>query len=419
MLKGIHDETSEVSSLLEHRPDKQLNHEQCFTPKRELVPAPVPGDKKAVRISVDKSLFGEDIRAACYGQTFDKPCSIDCHTDSLCHYIMKERFEESIPNAVGKCVMKRKVVGECDNDLYASRCLELCLSLMPYVSYSSFEGARLTQPVTNFSQAMDQIRLNLSELDPCCGAVCDNYEQGEKTILQESLEEADKDLYSFSILQTTLMKDMDKHFTKTKFRYKCCEHHHIELIPSDNVQVRIDSVEMCPICLKDITSEEAKEKIFLLNCGHVLCTYCLYKMIKTTIEANPELYFYEYDQIFKYDIVSGFVKNPEIKCPSCRSVLYFTEEVNICMYQFIALLGSTEGREKDNRITLLEKNLVEKEKELREVSRVRDTTNAARKKWKGYVKVIFDAFMIYKKHVDSLIVSFNTLSLSNSRLTDS
>ena len=31
----------------------------------------------------------------------------------------------------------------------------------------------------------------------------------------------------------------------------------------------------------------------------------------------------------------------------------------------------------------------------------------------------FDAFMVYKKHVDSLIVSFNTLSLSNNRLKDS
>ena len=45
--------------------------------------------------------------------------------------------------------------------------------------------------------------------------------------------------------------------------------------------------------------------------------------------------------------------------------------------------------------------------------------NEARKKWKGYVRVIFYAFVVYKKHVDSLIVSFNTLSLSNNRLTDS
>ena len=405
ILKEIYDEPSDVSTMLDHRLDKQLNQEQCF--------------RNAVKIDVDQSLFGGDIRAACYGQTFDKPCSMDCNNDCMSRYIMKERFEESIPNAVGECVMKRKVVGECETDIYASKRLELRLSLMPYVSYSNFEGATLTQPVTNFSQALDQIRLSLTELDPCRGVHCDNYEQGGKTILQEALEEADKDLYSFSILPTTLMKDMDKNFRKTKFRYKCREHHHIELVPSDNVQVRIDAVETCPICLKDITSEEAKEKIFLLNCGHVLCTYCLYKMINTTIEANPELYYYEYDNIFKYDIVSGFVKNPEIKCPTCRAVLYFTEEVNIRMYQFISLLGSTDDREKDNRITVLEKKLVEKEKELREVSRIRDKTNDARKKWKGYVKVIFDAFMIYKKHVDSLIVSFNTLSLSNNRLMDS
>ena len=157
------------------------------------------------------------------------------------------------------------------------------------------------------------------------------------------------------------MKDMDKNLTKTKFSYKCREHHHLELIPSDNVQARIDSVATCPICLKDITSEEAKERIFLLNCGHVLCIYCLYKMIKTVIEGNPELYYYEYDEVFKYDIISGFAKNPRIKCPSCRAMLYFTEEVNIRMYQLIALLGSTDEREKDNKISLLEKKLSEKE----------------------------------------------------------
>ena len=312
MLKGVHEEASESTSLIECRPDKKMIHEQCFTQKRELVPTPVPGDKNLVKINVDKSLYGEDVGAACYGQTFGKPCSIDCDGDSLCRFIMKERFEEPIPNAVGKCVMKRKVIGECDSDPYASRCLELCLSLMPFVSYSNFEGARLTQTVTNFSQAMDQIRLYLSELDPCRGTVCDNYEKEGKTVLQEVLEEADKDLYSFSILPTKLMKDMDKNFTKTKFCYKCREHHHLELIPSDNVQARIDSVETCPICLKDITSEEAKERIYLLNCGHVLCIYCLYKMIKTGIEGNPELYYYEYDEVFKYDIISGFAKNPEI-----------------------------------------------------------------------------------------------------------
>ena len=144
MLKGVHEETSESSSLIECRPDKQLIHEQCFTPKRELVPTPV---QYKLRLHLHHI-----------------SCSIDCHGDSLCRFIMKERFEEPIPNAVGKCVMKRKVIGECDSDPYASRCLELRLSLMPYVSYSNFEGARLTQPVTNFSQAMDQIRLYLSEL---------------------------------------------------------------------------------------------------------------------------------------------------------------------------------------------------------------------------------------------------------------
>ena len=419
MSKEIYEEPSDVSTMIDHRVDKQFNQEQCNTPKREVVPVPVPGDKNAVKISIDQSLFGGDMRAACYGQTFNKHCSIDCHTDSLCRYVMKERFDESIPNAFGECVMKRKVAAECETDIYASKRLELRLSLVPYVSYSNFEGATFTQPVTNFSQALDQIRLSLTELDPCRGVNCDNYEQGGKTVLQEALEEADKDLYSFSILPTTLMKDMDNNFKKTKFRYRCREHHHIELVPSNNVQIKIDAVETCPICLKDISSEEAKEKIFLLNCGHVLCTYCLYKMINTTMEANPELFYYEYDNVFKYDIISGFVKNPEIKCPTCRAVLYFTEEVNIRMYQFISLLGSIDDREKDSKIAVLEKKLADKEKELREVSSIRDKTNDARKKWKGYVKVIFDAFMIYKKNVDSLVISFNTLSLSNNRLMDS
>ena len=43
------------------------------------------------------------------------------------------------------------------------------------------------------------------------------------------------------------------------------------------------------------------------------------------------------------------------------------------MYQFIALLGSTDEREKDNKISLLEKKLSEKEEELRKVSSARDT----------------------------------------------
>ncbi|XP_065055567.1 uncharacterized protein LOC135684093 [Rhopilema esculentum] len=419
MSKEIYDESS-MPTRIDHRFDKQLNQEQCFTPKREVVRAPVPGDKNAVKINVDESLFGRDMRAACFGQTFDQPCSSrERRTDSLCRYMMKERFDDSIPNAFGECIMKRKVMAECEKDIYATKRIELRLSLMPYVSYSNFEGATLTQPVTNFSQVFDHIRLSLTELDPCRGGNCDNYEQGGKTILQEALEEADKDLYSRSILPSTLMRDMDKNFKKTKFRYRCREHHHIELVPSENVQMRIDAVETCPICFKDISSEEAKEKIFLLNCGHVLCTYCLYKMINTLLEANPELYYFEYENVFKYDIVSGFVKNPEIKCPICRAVLYFTEEVNIRMYQFISLLGNTDDREKDIKIAVLEKKLADKEKELREVSSIRDKTDDARKKWQGYVKVIFDAFMIYKKNVDSLVVSFNTLSLSNNRLMDS